>query len=38
LTAAGGSGMRVCPDCLQALERGTEPVELADDDEPEFVR
>jgi hypothetical protein len=32
-SADGGAGMRICADCLDAIERGTEPIEL-DDDEP----
>jgi hypothetical protein len=36
-TADGGAGMRICAACLEAIERGTEPVELADDDELEPV-
>lgn len=33
----GGSGMRICPDCLEAFERGTAPVELDDEDDAEIV-
>jgi hypothetical protein len=32
-TADGGAGMRICPDCLNAMARGTDPVELDDDDD-----
>jgi len=31
-TADGGVGMRICVACLEAIERGTEPVELEDED------
>ena len=36
-TADGGAGMRVCAACLEAIERGTAPVELDVEDEPELV-
>jgi hypothetical protein len=36
-TADGGVGMRVCAACLEAIERGTAPVELDDEDEPETL-
>lgn len=36
-TPDGGSGMRICADCLEAIERGTAPLELDDEDEVEMV-
>lgn len=37
-TADGGGGMRICPDCLDAIGRGTDPVELDEEDDLELVR
>ncbi|HEX5166025.1 MAG TPA: hypothetical protein VFV93_11560 [Thermomicrobiales bacterium] len=32
-TDDGGPGMRICPDCLDAMARGVDPVELDDEDD-----
>ena len=31
-SADGGTGMRICADCMNAIARGADPVDLADDD------
>lgn len=31
-TADGGGGMRVCADCLDAIDRGMAPLDLDEDD------
>ena len=33
----GGGGMRICADCYEAIERGTAPIELDDDEDLEPV-
>lgn len=37
-TADGGGGMRVCADCVDAIERGIDPIELDEEDELDLVR
>jgi hypothetical protein len=37
-TPDGGAGMHICADCLSAIERGVEPVELDDEDDLELAR
>ena len=37
-TPDGGAGMRICAACHEAIESGTDPVELDEEDDLELAR